>query len=185
MTSLLVTYGTGEGQTGKVAEHIDSVLTDRGFDVTTVHVSNASDVAVDEFDGVLVGASINNGEHQPEVLAFVEEHVESLAARPSGFFQLSLASVFSFKWASNGAMEYVEEFVDATGWHPDRFGLFGGALKYTQYDRKMRWLFKAAALVLGLRYRHVTGLRVHRLGRRRTLCGRVRGVRRERKRTYR
>ena len=150
MTSVLVTYGTGEGQTAKVAECIGSVLSDRGFDVTTLHASDATDVAVDEFDGILIGASINDGEHQPEVLAFVERHGQTLTTRPSGFFQLSLASAFSFRWASEGAMDYVEELVEATDWRPNRVGLFAGALKYTQYDRKTRWLFRLAALVLGL-----------------------------------
>ncbi|WP_435158591.1 flavodoxin domain-containing protein [Haladaptatus sp. DFWS20] len=150
MTSILIAYGTGEGQTKKVAEYIDSVLEGQGFDVTTTHVSEASDIAVSEFDGVLIGASVNNRTHQPEVLTFVERYNQALADRPSGFFQLSLASAFSSEWARDGAADYVEKLEGTTGWHPDRVGLFAGALKYTQYDFKMRWLFKLAALAFGL-----------------------------------
>jgi menaquinone-dependent protoporphyrinogen oxidase len=150
MTSILVAYGTGEGQTKKVAEYIGSVLAERGFDVTITHVSEASDSTVGEFDGMLVGASVNNGKHQPEVLAFVERHGQALADRPSGFFQLSLASAFASEWAREGAADYVEKFEGTTGWHPDRVGLFAGALKYTQYDFTGRWLFKLAALAFGL-----------------------------------
>ncbi|WP_423746660.1 flavodoxin domain-containing protein [Haladaptatus sp. SPP-AMP-3] len=150
MTSILIAYGTGEGQTKKVAEYIDSILVEQGFDVTTTHVSEASDIAVSEFDGVLIGASVNNRTHQPEVLAFVERYNQALADRPSGFFQLSLASAASLEWAREGAADYVEKLEGTTGWHPDRVGLFAGALKYTQYDFKMRWLFKLAALAFGL-----------------------------------
>ncbi|WP_433633243.1 flavodoxin domain-containing protein [Halomicrococcus sp. NG-SE-24] len=150
MPSILIAYGTGEGQTKKVAEYIDSVLERRGLDVTTTRVSEASDIAVSEFDGVLIGASVNNRRHQPEVLVFVERHGQALADRPSGFFQLSLASAISSEWAREEAMDYVEKLTGTTGWHPDRVGLFAGALKYTQYDFKRRWLFKLAALAFGL-----------------------------------
>jgi menaquinone-dependent protoporphyrinogen oxidase len=154
MTSILVTYGTGQGQTAKVAAALTDVLDDEGFDVTTCHVMDAADVDVDEFDAVLVGASINNGEHQPSVRKFVAKHADALAARPSGFFQVSLASVFESGWVGrlfeDGAGEYVENLTAETGWEPDRVGLFAGALKYTQYDRSMRWTFRAAAFVFRL-----------------------------------
>ncbi|WP_458190809.1 flavodoxin domain-containing protein [Haladaptatus sp. NG-WS-4] len=150
MTSILIAYGTSEGQTKKVAEYIDAVLEGQGFDVTTIHVSEGFDIAVSEFDGVLIGASVNNRKHQPAVLDFVERYGQTLADRPSGFFQLSLASAFSSEWAREGAADYVEKLKGTTGWHPDRVGLFAGALKYTQYDIKIRWLFKLAALAFGL-----------------------------------
>ncbi|WP_232701443.1 flavodoxin domain-containing protein [Halobacterium wangiae] len=150
MTAILITYGTGEGQTAKVADYIDAVLSQHGFDVTTLHVSDAGDVEVGEFDGVLVGGSINNRRVQPEVVTFVDQHVGELASRPSGFFQLSLASVFTSSWARNGAQQYVDDLVRTTGWNPDVVGLFAGALKYTQYDRPERWLFRVVAFVLGL-----------------------------------
>ena len=147
MTSFLVTYGTGEGQTAKVAQYIESVLVDRGHDVTTRHVSNVSRVSVDEFDGVLVGSPLNNRRHLPAVIEFVERNRESLAARPSAFFQLSMASAIPLRWAREGAMEYVDDMIEATGWRPDRIGLFAGAVKYTQYDRPTRLLFKLISAV--------------------------------------
>jgi menaquinone-dependent protoporphyrinogen oxidase len=39
MASFLVLYGTGEGQTEKVAIHIGDVLIDRGHEATTVDAS--------------------------------------------------------------------------------------------------------------------------------------------------
>ena len=150
MTAILITYGTGEGQTAKVADYMADVLSDRGVEVTTAHVSEALDLDVDAFDGVLVGASVNNGRHQPDVHAFVERHRGALAARPSGFFQLSLASAMPWQSAQRGATEWAEDFAEETGWEPDRVGLFAGALQYTKYSRPERWLFKLAAIPMGL-----------------------------------
>lgn len=147
MPSFLVIYGTGWGQTAKVARFIDSVLSERGHAVTTVHVSQAPTVSVEDFDAVLVGASVNNRRHQPEVVAFVEEHREALSERPSAFFQLSFASAVPARWAREGAMDYVDTLVERTGWHPDQIGLFAGAVNYTQYAPLTRTLFKLASMV--------------------------------------
>jgi menaquinone-dependent protoporphyrinogen oxidase len=147
MSSILVAYGTGEGQTAKVAERVGSVLSDRGHDVTTVDVADAAGVDVADFDAVLVGSPVNNRRHRPDVYAFVERNREALTSRPAGFFQLSLASVVPWRWAREGAGEFADEFVERTGWQPDRVGLFAGAVRYTQYDRRTRWLFRLVSAV--------------------------------------
>ncbi|MDS0293668.1 flavodoxin domain-containing protein [Halogeometricum luteum] len=150
MTSILIVYGTGEGQTAKVAAFVESVLADRGFDVTTRHVFETDDADIEAFDAVLVGSSVNNRAHRPEVVAFVERHRETLATLPTGFFQLSLASAVSTKWARDGALGFVDGLTESTGWAPDRVGLFAGALTFSRYGRAQRTLFKLAAIVMGL-----------------------------------
>jgi menaquinone-dependent protoporphyrinogen oxidase len=142
MTSILVAYGSGEGQTAAVAERVGSALEARGYEVTTVDVAGASSDDVEDFDAVLVGSPVNNRRHRPDVYAFVERHREALSTRPSGFFQLSLASIMPWRWAQEGAQEFVDDLVEETGWQPDRVGLFAGAVKYTQYDRRTRFLFR-------------------------------------------
>lgn len=147
MHSVLVTYGTGDGQTATVAREIATVLADRGFDVTTRTVWDTDDVAVEDFDGVVIGASVRNRRHQPAIVAFVERNRQALAARPSGFFQVSFLSALPNAWAQTGAREWVDALVAATGWQPDHVGVFGGAVKYTQYNPVTRLLFRLAATV--------------------------------------
>jgi len=147
MTAVLITYATGEGQTAKVARYIDDVLSNRGFDVTTRHVSDTGELDLAAFDAVLVGASVNNRRHQPEAIAFIEDHVEALSAMPAGFFQLSLAQTVPFDLGGDIEQEWVDAMVEQTGWDPDMFGSFAGAVKYTQYNRMERLLFKLIALV--------------------------------------
>lgn len=142
MASFLVAYGTGEGQTAKVAERVRAVLADRGHDVTVRDLADESDVAVEEFDAVLVGSPVNNRRHRPEVVAFVEENREALAERASAFFQLAFASALPWEWARGGAAEFVDALTERTGWRPDRVGLFAGAVRYTEYDTLTRWFFK-------------------------------------------
>jgi menaquinone-dependent protoporphyrinogen oxidase len=150
MPTILIVYGTGQGQTAKVADHVATLLSVRGHDVTTRNVDDATDVDPAAFDAVLVGASINNQEHQPAVREFVREHRDALDALPSGFFQLSLASAIDWRGSAEGATEWVDDLVETTGWQPDTVGLFAGALRYTEYGLPMRVLFKLAAIPFGL-----------------------------------
>lgn len=144
MVSFLVVYGTGEGQTAKVADRIVSVLTERGHDSRAVDADDVpGDVDPADFDAVLVGASIHAGRHQSSVREFVRRHREALSSKPTAFFQVSLSSADEEGEAT--AAGYVEEFVAETDWHPDRVGLFGGALRYSEYGFVKRLVMKQIA----------------------------------------
>jgi len=145
MASILVVYGTRTGQTATVARRIDEVISERGHDVVTRHVSNPPADPVDSFDAVVVGASVNYNRHQRPVVEFVEDHREALSSRPTAFFQLSFAAAVPSGRA--GAREWADDLFDTTGWHPDRVGNFAGAVNYTQYSRPIRWFFALAAAV--------------------------------------
>ena len=141
MASILVCYGTGEGQTEKVADRLADELTARGHDPTTVNVKAVgSDLDVADFDAVLVGASIHFGRHQKAIRKFVTANRDVLVTKPTGFFQVSGASA-----NEDGAAEattYVEKFVEATNWRPDRIGFFGGAIRFSEYGFLLGALMK-------------------------------------------
>jgi menaquinone-dependent protoporphyrinogen oxidase len=146
MASILVCYGTGEGQTAKVADRIGEALTERGHDLTVVDAADRpSDLSVADFDAVLVGSSIHMGTQESTVRSFAEDNRDALAARPSGFFQVSLSSATDTEEGRAEAAGYVDSFVEETDWHPDRIGLFGGALRYSKYGFLKRIVMKRIA----------------------------------------
>ena len=143
MSSFLVLYGTGEGQTAKVTDRIVEVLADRGHEATAVNVAESENLGLDDYDAVLVGVSIHVGKHQPAVVEFVEANRDALAEKPTAYYQVSLSSATEEGRAE--AAGYVEAFVETTGWTPDRIGLFGGALRYSEYGFLKRLIMKQIA----------------------------------------
>jgi menaquinone-dependent protoporphyrinogen oxidase len=144
MASVLVYYGTGEGQTAKVADRIVDALSDRGHDASAVDAADGlGDRSLDDFDAVVVGASIHAGKHQSAVREFASANREALAAKPTAFFQVSMSS--ATEEGREQAAGYVEEFLDATDWHPDRIATFGGALRFSEYGFLKRLLLKQIA----------------------------------------
>jgi menaquinone-dependent protoporphyrinogen oxidase len=144
MSSILVIYGTGEGQTAKVATRIAAELGERGHEVSALNVRDRPEsFALDGYDAVVVGASIHVGKHQDEVRDFVTDNRDTLSGMPTAFFQVSLSSANEEK--RDEAAGYVESFLTDTGWHPDRIGQFGGALRFSEYGFLKRLMMKRIA----------------------------------------
>ena len=144
MSSFLILYGTGEGQTATVAERIATTISERGHEASAVDVRDRPDsFTLDAYDAVVVGASIHVGKHQDEVRDFVTANGDALSGIPTAFFQLSLSSATEAK--REEAAGYVESFVTDTGWHPDRIGQFGGALRFSEYGFLKRLVMKRIA----------------------------------------
>ncbi|NHN49376.1 protoporphyrinogen oxidase [Halostella sp. JP-L12] len=141
MVSFLVYYGTGVGQTATIADRIVGVLTDRGHDATGVNaVEKPADLTVEEYDSVLVGASIHGGKHQQAVTDFVTANRDALSGRPTAFFQVSMSA--ATEEGKEQAAGYVEAFLDETEWHPDRIAQFGGALRFSGFGFLKRFVVK-------------------------------------------
>lgn len=138
---LLITYGTTEGQTEKIASFTRDVLRDLGHDVELRDVTDMGDTIPAGYDGVIVGASIHMGKHDKHVVDFVRKNQDALARLRSAFFSVSLAAHGDTAEAEG----YVDQFEEETGWRPDKVALFGGALLYTQYGFIKRHMMKKIA----------------------------------------
>ncbi|WP_255150539.1 flavodoxin domain-containing protein [Halorarius halobius] len=145
MSRILLVYATGEGQTEKVATRLADRLRGAGHEVTVSHVSETDAAAVEAADGVLLAASIHMGKPQDAVVAFASEHRDLLAARPSGYVEVCLSAAVDDPERQADAHRYVDEFRERTGWDPDAVGVFGGAVRYSQYGFLKRRLMKRIA----------------------------------------
>jgi len=144
VSSFLVLYGTGEGQTAKIAERIAATISERGHEASAIDVRDRPEsFTLEVYDAVVVGASIHVGKHQDEVRDFVAENRDALSGMPTAFFQVSLSSANEEK--RDEAAGYVESFLTETGWHPDRIGQFGGALRFSEYGFLKRLMMKQIA----------------------------------------
>jgi menaquinone-dependent protoporphyrinogen oxidase len=144
VSSFLILYGTGEGQTAKVAERIATTISERGHVASAIDVRDRPDsFTLEEYDTVVVGASIHAGKHQDEVRDFVIDNRDALSGMPTAFFQVSLSSANEEKREEDAG--YVESFLTETGWRPDRIGQFGGALRFSEYGFLKRLMMKQIA----------------------------------------
>jgi menaquinone-dependent protoporphyrinogen oxidase len=138
MTKIMIGYGTTEGQTARIADHLAEVIRGRGHEAQAVNLKRSPEVLLDGYDAVIVGGSIHMGKHEEHVVDFVQKNRFRLERLPSAFFSVSLAAHGDME----NARAYVENFQQQTGWHPTQVGLFGGALLYRQYGLLKRLMMK-------------------------------------------
>ena len=92
MTKILIAYGTTEGQTARIADHIADAIRKRGVEAQALDLKRSTDVSLEDYDGVIVGGSIHIGKHQDHVVDFVRANRFALERLPSAFFSVSLAA---------------------------------------------------------------------------------------------
>lgn len=130
---VLITYGTTEGQTRKVAEAAAAQMREAGHVVEFYDTVNPGrHVELDAFDAFLIAASVHQEQHQPAVKSFAAAHRAALNAKPSAFISVSLSAVL--EETRGVAQSYVDRFLELTGWQPAMTLLLEGALRFTVYD---------------------------------------------------
>lgn len=140
---IAILFGTNEGQTQKIAHHLADRFRDRGEDVAVMHADELPlDYALENSDGVIIGASIHVGRHQDFVVNYVADNLEQLSRMPNAFYSVSLSTATG---EDEQAAEYIEDFEKRSHWRPQTIARFGGALRYSEYNFLTRPLMKRIA----------------------------------------
>jgi menaquinone-dependent protoporphyrinogen oxidase len=130
---VLIAYGTTEGQTRKIAEHVAEHLRAQGHTPELFDCArHDAELQIADFDAVVVIASIHEKAHPVYVTRFVQAHLDALQLKPSLFMSVSLSAAFDDSRAE--AQTYVDQFLADTGWKPTLTHLVAGALLHSQYD---------------------------------------------------
>ena len=138
---ILIVYASHYGQTAKIAHFIADQLRETGDMVTLSRVEDIRrGMAPGQFNGAIVGASINMGKHQRSIVRFVRENREVLERIPTAFFSVSGAACSPDDATRATARQYIANFLRDTGWHPGTTESVAGAMPYTKYSPLMRWI---------------------------------------------
>ena len=145
MTSILVLYGTSEGQTATITERMAAVIEAIGHDVALINATHRpTGFALEDYDAAVLASSIHMGSHQESIAAFVDEHLDALNAMPTAFVSVSLSAAGDEEGQA-AAEAMIHEFLDETGYDPDRTLSVAGALKYSEYGFIKRFMMKRIA----------------------------------------
>ena len=146
MARLLIAYGTTEGYTRKVADHIADVARQAGHVIEVWDSTSATEAMMEGgYDAVIIGASVHQDHHQASIVDYVKANRNTLQRVPSAFFSVSLHAALPDEEHQAETRRYVSEFIEETGWTPDRTWAVAGALLYTQYDFFKRLVMKFIA----------------------------------------
>ena len=148
MSRILIVYGSTYGQTERIARQIGRILTGTGHEVDVRCGDRLSrGLHLEEYDGVLVAASVLMGRHQRCIRRFVRRNALQLNTMPSAFVSVCGSATGD----PTQARAYVDRFLTETGWwHPTETRSFAGAVAYTRYNPLLRWWMQRISRHKGL-----------------------------------
>lgn len=140
---IAIIYGTRYGQTMKIAERMQEVLTAAGHAVPIACADTVlQDFSLSSFDGVIIGGSVIAGRHQRYLERFVRAHRDELNRMPSAFLSVSASAAGSTERDHANARRVLDEFLTKTGWHPRTVAAIAGAMAFTKYGVFTRMILK-------------------------------------------
>lgn len=134
----LILFSSQDGQTKAIASFIANALKGK-TECDVVNLATAEHIELERYDRILIGASVRYGHFQPEVYAFIRQHLAALQRQPSAFFSVNLTARKPEKRTPQ-TNPYTRKFLLRSPWQPELCGVFAGALRYPRYgwlDRVM------------------------------------------------
>jgi menaquinone-dependent protoporphyrinogen oxidase len=115
-------------------------------DVNVAEVGATADRLIQDCDAVLLAGSVHRGSHQPELVEFVRRHRHLLQGLPSAFVSVSLTAADEEDAEMRAeTRRMVDEFVEDTGWTPDRTATVAGAFQFSKYNPFERLVMRLIA----------------------------------------
>jgi menaquinone-dependent protoporphyrinogen oxidase len=131
---VLCLYSTTDGQTIKIFKHIQKQLV--GYQSELVDLHEVSQVDFQQYDRVIIGASIRYGRLNPKLYQFIENNLAQLRSHSNkvAFFCVNLTArkEAQQKDTPEGSV-YIKTFLKKSPWKPELIGVFAGALRYPRY----------------------------------------------------
>ena len=150
MSRVLIVYGTTDGHTRKIATALREALRAEGLDAFITDAKHGTaTVVADEYDGVIVAASVHGGRFQKPVVRWARTHAARLNRMPTAFLSICLGILEQRAEVRRELDAIVERFQRSTGWRPGRIKFVAGALPYTRYNWLKRWIMRRIAAKAG------------------------------------
>ncbi|MCE0502804.1 menaquinone-dependent protoporphyrinogen IX dehydrogenase [Pantoea sp. Pb-8] len=129
----LILFSSRDGQTREIAARVAQTLTPQQM-CDVLDLTEVKHLEWEQYDRVLIGASIRYGHFHPALMKFVTHHQAQLQQRVSGFFSVNLTARKADKCTPE-TNAYTRKFLTESPWQPDCCAVFAGALRYPRY----RW----------------------------------------------
>ena len=127
-----IIYSSIDGQTKKICEVIKENLTNNS-EHELISIENSSKLNIENYDCIIIGASIRYGKHNSKVLSFVKKNINLIKKQKTVFFSVNVVARKKGKDTPD-TNPYVQKFIKKTKWRPNKIGVFAGKVDYPKYN---------------------------------------------------
>lgn len=140
----VILYLTRDGQTQKIATRMANQIPQCEL-ISLREQTIVDQLDLNQFDQIIIGASIRYGHFDPLLEKFIAQHYQQLNQKRSAFFSVNLTA----RKANRNTPQtntYTRKLLARIAWKPQFVEVFAGALfypRYTWFDRTMiRFIMK-------------------------------------------
>tara|TARA_B100001121_G_C18376953_1_gene474388 strand:+ start:126 stop:647 length:522 start_codon:yes stop_codon:yes gene_type:complete len=127
MNSLII-YSTTDGQTKKICETIrEYSINKASYEI--ISLDEAFYKEINQYDRIIIGASIRYGRHNPNIYKFIKHNKSILDKKKSAFFSVNVVARKPEK-STPGTNPYMRKFLKKSCWEPNKLGVFAGKIDY-------------------------------------------------------
>ena len=141
MAKIVIIYSTTDGHTKEICKRLKQVTENSKNQATLKSIMDSTINDLEEFDKIIIGASIRYGKHSREVYSFIERNIRVLENKPNAFFSVN---VVARKPEKNQATTnpYLIKFLNQISWKPQNIAVFAGKIDYQKYSFWDRFMIR-------------------------------------------
>lgn len=129
-------YSSSNGQSLKICETINEEK-----ESLILNIDRLNSVNLDNFDQIIIGASVKYGDHNKKIYNFVKNNKILLKRKKTVFFSVNATARKSEKNTPN-TNPYIIKFLKKTNWKPDHIGVFAGKIDFPNYNFLEKYIIK-------------------------------------------
>ena len=131
MKSLII-YSSTDGQTKKICEVIRENFNNKEF-VEILPLEDAFHLNINNYDQIIVGASIRYGNYKSNLFKFIKYNIKILETKKNAFFSVNVVARKNEKNTPD-TNPYIKKFLKKTNWRPKKIEVFAGKVDYPNYN---------------------------------------------------
>jgi len=139
MKNIVIIYSTTDGHTREICSRLQKIIEQENHQVTLIPIEDASEVELNKFNKIVIGASIRYGKHSKKIYDFISNNQHILDEKPNAFFSVNVVARKPDKNRPE-TNPYLKKFLSQISWKPKELAVFAGKIdyqKYTTVDRLM------------------------------------------------
>ena len=131
MKKTAIIFSSTDGHTGSICKKILDILKD-GSMVSLSSIEEADSLDLQNFDFIIIGASIRYGKHKPNLFKFINKNLEVLNTKQTAFFNVNAVARKDEKNTPK-TNPYLIKFLKKVSWKPTLLDVFAGKISYPKY----------------------------------------------------
>jgi menaquinone-dependent protoporphyrinogen oxidase len=108
------------------------VVEQLGHQITLISIDDESNVDLESFDKIILGASIRYGKHHKKVYEFINRNEQLMNSKPNAFFSVNVVARKPEK-SQPETNPYLRKFLKQITWQPKELAVFAGKIDYKKY----------------------------------------------------